>query len=72
MYELRELQQKKDLAEVEGEIKTKLCHQLQRFAPVDTIPPNDEEAAPSRRRLRGRVLLAAHAGTCFAVNRAEN
>lgn len=45
MYELREQQQQqqKDLAAVEGEIKTKLCHQLQRFAPVDTIAPDDEE-----------------------------
>lgn len=74
MYELREQQKKKDLAAAEGEIKTKLCHQLQRVAPVDTIAPDDGDGgiASSRRRLHGRALLAAHAGTRLAVNRAEN
>lgn len=65
MYELREQQQKKkDLAAVEGEIKTKLCHQLQRFAQVDRIAPDQEMVA--------QLLPVLLAGMCLVVNRTEH
>lgn len=60
---------KKDLAGVEGEIKTTLCHQLQRFAPVYTITPDQEMVAQLLPDVNSVVLLA---GMCLAVNRAEN
>lgn len=54
---------------MEGEIKTTLCHQLQRFAPVYTIAPDQEMVSQLLPDVNCVVLLA---GMCLAVNRAEN